>query len=164
MDKKEFEILFQKISPKLLSIARNFSLISDVEPEDVVQDTFIALWELSQDNYQIRNVEALAIKITKNICVSHYRKAHMETNSLIHDNYLGGTEATILTDREDLKNIRKSVYSVLTESQRKYLYLRNEEGMTLEEIAEITGRPKTSIKTTISAARKQILNLLKKYL
>ena len=42
--------------------------------------------------------------------------------------------------------------------------MRNNEGMTLDEIAEITGKPKTSIKSTISAARKQMLNLIEKYL
>ena len=42
--------------------------------------------------------------------------------------------------------------------------MRNNEGMTLDEIAEITGKPKTSIKSTISAARKQMLNFIEKYL
>ena len=42
--------------------------------------------------------------------------------------------------------------------------MRNDEGMTLEEIAEVTGKPKTSIKSTISAARKQMLELIKKQL
>ena len=49
-------------------------------------------------------------------------------------------------------------------SQKEYLHLRNDEGKTLDEIAEITGKPKTSIKSTISAARKQMLNLIKKQL
>lgn len=164
MEKEEFEILSIRIRPKLLSVARNFALVSGMEADDVVQEALIILWELTQEDYHMRNVEALAIKITKNICVSHYRKVHIETCSLIHDNYMGGTEATILTDREDLRTIRKSIYASLTKSQREYLHLRNDKRMTLEEIAEITGKPKTSIKTTISTARKQMLNLIKKYL
>ncbi len=164
MEKEEFEILLKKIRPKLLSVARNFALVSGIEADDVVQETLIALWELAQQNYHIRNIEALAIKITKNICVSHYRKVHIDTNSLVQDNYMGGTEATVLTDRNDLIVIRNSIYASLTKSQREYLHLRNEEGLTLEEIAEITGKPKTSIKSTISAARKQMLNLITKYL
>lgn len=74
---------------------------------------------------------------------------------------MGGTEATILTDVEDLKKIRKSIYATLTNTQREYLHLRNEEGMSLDEMANLTGKPKTSIKSTISSARKQMLNLLK---
>ena len=164
MEKKDFEILIIKIRPKLLSVARNFALVSGIEADDVVQEALMALWELAQENYNMRNVEALAIKITKNICVSHYRKVHVDTHSLEHDNYIGGIEATVLTDIEDLKAIRKSIYATLTNSQREFLQLKNDEGKTLEEIAEITGKPKTSIKTTISSARRQILNLIEKYL
>lgn len=86
MEKKDFEILIIKIRPKLLSVARNFALVSGIEADDVVQEALMALWELAQENYNMRNVEALAIKITKNICVSHYRKVHVDTHSLEHDN------------------------------------------------------------------------------
>lgn len=164
MEKIEFEILTKRIRPKLLSVARNFTLASGMETDDVVQEALMNLWELMEQDYPIRDAEALAIRITKNICVSHYRKVHLDTQSLVHDNYIGGTEATVLTDKEDLRKIRKSIYGTLTMSQKEYLHLRNDEGKTLDEIAEITGNPKTSIKSTISAARKQMLNLIKKQL
>ena len=164
MEKIEFEILTKRIRPKLLSVARNFTLASGLETDDVVQEALMNLWELMEQDYPIRDAEALAIRITKNICISHYRKVHLDTQSLVHDNYIGGTEATVLTDKEDLRKIRKSIYGTLTMSQKEYLHLRNDEGKTLDEIAEITGKPKTSIKSTISAARKQMLNLIKKQL
>lgn len=164
MRKEDFEILSIRLRPKLLSLTRNFALSSEIEADDMVQEALIALWELVEQNYPMRDAEALAIKITKNICVSHYRKVHLDTQSLIHDNYVGGTEATVLTDRDDLRAIRKSIYASLTKTQREYLHLRNDEGMTLDEIAEMKGRPKTSIKSTLSAARKQMLNLINKQL
>ena len=164
MEKEEFEILSKKIRPNLLSLVRNFVLPSGIEPDDIVQEALLNLWELVEQNYPIRNAEALGIKMTKNICVSYYRKAHLETQSLTHDNYVGGIEATVLTDTEDLKAIRKSIYGTLTMTQKEYLHLRNDEGMTLDEIAEATGKPKTSIKSTLSSARKQMLNLIKQQL
>ncbi len=164
MEKIEFEILAKRIRPKLLSVARNFTLASGMETDDVVQEALMNLWDLMDQDYPIKDAEALAVRITKNICVSHYRKVHLDTQSLVHDNYIGGTEATILTDKEDLRKIRKSIYGTLTMTQKEYLHLRNDEGKTLDEIAEITGKPKTSIKSTISAARKQMLNLIKKQL
>ena len=164
MRKEDFEILSIRLRPKLLSLTRNFALSSEIEADDMVQEALIALWELVEQNYPMRDAEALAIKITKNICVSHYRKVHLDTQSLIHDNYVGGTEATVLTDRDDLRAIRKSIYTSLTKTQREYLHLRNDEGKTLDEIAEITGKPKRSIKTTLSSARKQMLNLIKNQL
>lgn len=164
MEKTDFEILSEKLRPKLLSVARNFAYASGIEAEDVVQEALIALWNITLQGQEVRNIEAMATRITKNICVSHYRRIHLDTQSLLHDNYIGGSEATLLTDMEDLRTIKKSIYASLTNTQKEYLRMRNDEGMTLEEIAEVTGKPKTSIKSTISAARKQMLELIKKQL
>ena len=164
MEKEKLELLLRKIRGQLLGIVRSFALPTGVEAEDVVQETQIALWELAEKGYPIRDAEALAIKIAKNICVAHHRKAHLELQALTHDNYIGGTEATVLTDRADLRQIQQRLYSTLTPTQREYLHLRNEEGLSLDEMAQATGKPKTSIKSTLSQARKQMLDLIKKQL
>ena len=161
MEKDRFDILSRKVRGKLLALARSFALPSGVEPDDVVQEAMIALWELTEQGYPMKDTEAMAIRLTKNICVEHYRKAHLELQALTHDNYLGGTEATVLTDREDLRRIQESIYGSLTTTQREYLHLRNDEGLSLDEIATRTGKPKTSIKSTLSKARKQMLELIK---
>ena len=161
MEKDRFDILSRKVRGKLLALARSFALPSGVEPDDVVQESMIALWELTEQGYPMKDTEAMAIRLTKNICVEHYRKAHLELQALTHDNYLGGTEATVLTDREDLRRIQESIYGSLTTTQREYLHLRNDEGLSLDEIATRTGKPKTSIKSTLSKARKQMLELIK---
>ena len=161
MEKDRFDILSRKVRGKLLALARSFALPSGVEPDDVVQEAMIALWELTEQGYPMKDTEAMAIRLTKNICVEHYRKAHLELQALTHDNYLGGTEATVLTDREDLKRIQESIYGALTTTQREYLHLRNDEGLSLDEIATRTGKPKTSIKSTLSKARKRMLELIK---
>ena len=36
MEKKDFEILIIKIRPKLLSVARNFALVSAIEADDLL--------------------------------------------------------------------------------------------------------------------------------
>lgn len=95
MNKNEFDILSQRIRPKLVSLARNFTSVSGgIEAEDIVQESLLALWELSEHGYPIKDTESLAIKITKNTCVSHYRRNRLDTQSLNHDNYIGGMEAT----------------------------------------------------------------------
>ena len=164
MEKDRFDVLSKRVRGKLLALAQSFTLPSGVEPDDVVQEAMIALWELTEQGYPIKDSEAMAIRLTKNICVNHYRKEHLKEQALTHDNFLGGIEATILTDSEDLKRIQKSVYSSLTTTQREYLHLRNDEGLSLDEIALRTGKPKTSIKSTLSKARKHMLEQIKGHL
>ena len=67
MEKDEFEKLSIKLRPKLLSLARNFALSSEMEADDVVQEAMMALWELVELDYPVRDAEALAVKITKNL-------------------------------------------------------------------------------------------------
>ena len=50
----------------------------------------------------------------------------------------------------------------LTDSQRQLLALRNEDGLSLDEIAAATGRPKASIKVALSTARKHMQEQMKK--
>lgn len=153
--------------------------------EDVVQEALVTLWRLAEEGYPIRDAEGLAVKITKNLVVAKCRRQKLKTVSLSggrggsgsgNGNGLGGKmseremevaggePATVLTDARDREMIREKLYGTLTETQRKYLELRNELGLSLDEIAEATGRPKASIKTSISTARKQLLEQLKKEL
>ena len=57
MEKTDFEILSEKLRPKLLSVARNFAYASGIEAEDVVQETLIALWNITLQGQEVRNIE-----------------------------------------------------------------------------------------------------------
>lgn len=74
----------------------------------------------------------------------------------------GGFPATERTDRDDIEAVRERLYSTLSKTQRQYMEMRNGKGMSLDEISAATGRPKSSIKVTISAARRQLLEKLEK--
>lgn len=58
MGKEEFEILTKNIQRKLLSVARNFPLPSEIEADDVVQEALLALWKLVEQDYPIKDAES----------------------------------------------------------------------------------------------------------
>lgn len=58
MGKEEFEILTENIRRKLLSVARNFPLLSEIEADDVVQEALLALWEVVEQDYPIKDAES----------------------------------------------------------------------------------------------------------
>ncbi|HBH08197.1 MAG TPA: hypothetical protein DDX40_02185, partial [Rikenellaceae bacterium] len=76
--------------------------------------------------------------------------------------YPGGLLASAATDQNDDAVLRRDLLNHLTESQRECVILRNEEELSLDEIATRTGKPKTSVKTNISVARRRMLEELKK--
>lgn len=147
-------------------IARRFADSSGMsdETEDIVQESLVTFWQLSEEGYPIRDAEALLVKITKNNCVAHYRKRKLRLQPLQNIDFVGGSSASDIVDTDDASKITETLFDSLTSTQRKYLKMRNDDGLSLDEIATITGSPKASIKTTISVARKQMLELLKRQL
>ena len=155
----DFENNIKNLAPKLERIVTGFisATNSKAEVEDIVQESLIALWELNSKGYEIRNVEALAIKITKNICVAHYRKQRIATVD-IDDYVLAGELGTAdSVEESDNEVLVTDLLAHLTPTERALIQMRNNEGLSLDEIAEVTGKPKTSIKTTLSNARRKLL-------
>ena len=158
MTEQEFAYLSDRIRGKLTALARRFNRAAgcDADAEDIVQDALLTLWQLSEKGYPIRDAEALAVKITKTRCVERYRRQHIRFEPLEDLSIAGGVSASSGVEELDIKTIRGFVQRNLTDSQRQLLALRNEDGLSLDEIAAATGRPKSSIKVMLSAARKRM--------
>ena len=152
MTEQEFAYLSDRIRGKLTTLARRFNRAAglETEAEDIVQDALLTLWQLSEKGYPVRDAEALAVKLTKTRCVERYRRQHIRFEPLADQPVPGGYSATSDTDETDIRTIRGFV-------QRNLLNLRNEQGLSLDEIAAATGRPKGSIKVALSTARKKMM-------
>lgn len=159
MTEQEFAYLSDRIRGRLTALARRFNRASgmDAEAEDIVQDALVTLWQLAEKGYPFRDAEALAVKLTKTRCVERYRRQHIRFEPLSDQLVPGGYSATSDTDENDIRTIRGFVQRNLTDSQRNLLHLRNEQGLSLDEIAAATGRPKGSVKVALSTARKKML-------
>ena len=158
MTEQEFISLSDRIRGRLIALARRFNRAAgcDGEAEDAVQDALVTLWLLSQKGYPIRDAEALAVKITKTCCVERYRRRHIRFEPITDRQLAGSSAASSGTDRMDIETIRSFVQRDLTDSQRQLLELRNEQGLSLDEIATVTGRPKSSVKVSLSTARPRL--------
>ena len=163
MTVQEFSYLTNRIRGKLMTLVQRFNRSSgrEEDEEDIVQDALMTLWQLSEKGYPIKDAEALAVKITKTLCVERYRRRHIQFELLEDQPIPGGLSATARTEARDIETIRSIVQKDLTANQRQLLNLRNEEGLSLDEIATATGRPKGSIKVALSTARKKMKEKLK---
>lgn len=164
MTRVEFEHTVSGMRGRLLGVARRFTKASGlaVDGEDIVQDALTELWQLFECGYPIQNVEALAVKITKTVCVRHYRKRKIQTISIDGADYPGGFMASERVDIQESLRLRNTLWGQLNDTQKKYLEMKGEQEMSLDEIAAATGRPKSSVKATISQARKMMFEQLKK--
>ena len=164
MTEQEFAYLSDRIRSKLIALARRFNRASGcgADAEDIVQDALVTLWLLAKKGYPIRDAEALAVKITKTCCVERYRRQHIRFEPMEDLSIAGSISTSSGMEEMDMETIRGIVQRGLTDSQRKLLVLRHDDGLSLDEIAAVTGRPKTSIKVALSAARKKMMERYKK--
>ena len=159
----DIESIIYDLAPKLERIVIRFisSTNSRAEVEDIVQESLITLWELNSKGYEIQNVEALAIKITKNICVAHYRKQRIATLDINDNMLVGDTGTSDSIEEAENEVIIANLFNHLTPTERELVQMRNSQGLSLDEIAEVTGKPKNSIKVTLSKARRKLLARMK---
>lgn len=163
MTQQEFGHIARVHSGRLKALARRFCRASDmaVSEDDVVQEALMAFWNLSEKGYPVRNAEAVLVKITKNICISHYRKRHIATEPIVSDSYAGGFSASEGIDSQDAGRLSDELYGVLTPLEREFMRLREETGWTLDEMAARTGKGKNVIKALLSKARRKMREILK---
>ena len=159
--KRSLDIELAAVRPKVLALARKFFRASGLagDPEDVVQDVLLRLWEARCRGDEIRNVEAWAMAAAKNCCVSLWRKARKETILPLRDEFVASHTATgRIEEEEAVASVSKALETI--PSATLYLLRLRAKGLSLDEMAVVTGRPKGSIKSSISAARKEIMKTI----
>ena len=163
MTVREFDLFATRIRGKLVALASRFVRTSGIaeEAEDLVQESLSTLWGMLEKGYPVRDAEAMAVRITKTRCIDHYRRQHFRTQPILQDHLEGGLSAMRGIEESEAEMLRNRLYARLSSSQRTLLTLRGVEGLSLDEIAATTGRPKGSIKASLSMARKQLLDYLK---
>lgn len=150
-----------KIRPRMMKIALDF-FQNQEDAEDTVQEVLLRMWlrdGLPNDNY-----EALAVRATKNVCVSMWRKQklrRMETIDTDNDTSMdsGSSDSQVLT-QEQAQRIEQAI-SRLPRSEQRLIRLKQEADLEADEIAVITGIPVRSVRSMISSARHKLLKLLK---
>jgi len=164
-DNEAWEMLVRKYSKRIFNLAYQFSGIYE-EAEDMTQEIFLKLFKsLRQYNFKA-NFEAWFIKLAKNHCIDHYRKSKCEKLKRINFNDLERLLSNNSNPEDDLlrKEKLKIVFNGLKNLSpeiRMVIILRDIQGMSYEEIAQIMELPLGTIKSRINRGRIQLAENLK---
>ena len=148
----------------MLKVALDFFESHD-DAEDAVQEAMLQLWRYCEHIDASRNVEALAVKVAKNCCVSMYRKQHQPTSDIDSRRMRqmeGNDSPQQLLEAADVQRMLSETVALLKPRERQLFEMRAVEGLSTEEIAAETDIPKTSVAAMVSAARKKVFTELKR--
>jgi len=137
-----FEKLYIKYKKKLCWYC--FSILSDLEAsEDLVQDTFIKVWETRQSVHSQQSFSSYLFAIVHNKAVTYIRR--LQAEKTIIEQWL--TEEYSMPDESTMTGIISDEYELFFEKaienlppKRKLVFqLSREEGLSHKEIAERLG-------------------------
>lgn len=165
MDRTTFEQTAARLRPLILRVGRDFFGSAD-DAEDVAQETLLQLWRYCQQLDEGRNVEALAVRVAKNCCVNMKRRQHLtlvrETDSMSETNPTPHLSPHEEVEREEgLKALDEAIRQ-LQPRERQLFEMRQQGGLSTEEIALQTGIAKASVQSMVAMARKKVFNEMKR--
>ena len=154
MNTNLFKETFVPYHQKLYRIA--FRILRDEgNAEDIVQETYIKLWERRKEMQHIENKEAYAVIILRNTCLDFLRKKKAYLSDFefdVRDDYSVSKEVEL---RDEIRHVQDLI-NLLPPQQRLVMQLKHWDEYTDEEIEEATGMSQINIRVTLSRARKTI--------
>ena len=153
---KELEKVIVGMRRRLMDEARRFLRNQD-EAEDTVQDVVLKLWTMRDRLGDYRSVEAMAVVITRHLCLSRKRdygkcldlQALKETTG-------SGSPEQLLIGRETERRLLELI-DTLPDRQQAILRMKHVDGMETDEIAALTGMTADSVRQNLSRARRNIM-------
>lgn len=131
------------------------------DAEDIVQEVFLKLWATRTELAKYRNIRALSVEMTKNLCLNKLNEAQAKTvsleNSIVPEKNLSTPHHKL--EEKDRLDAALDIIEELPELQRLILKMKHIEGYEVREIAEITGGTEESVRMNLSRARKKVREL-----
>lgn len=168
-DFRNFRKVVASASPFSFSVA--FRMLGDEDAaKDIVQETMIILWEKMGKIRTPGAFKTWLYRITINKCYDHLRKkkinkeirADEKTWNFISDHIAGGNITEL--ENKEIAQIMNMLTERLSPKQKAVFIMTDLEEMTSDQISEITGMSRRNIKSNLHYARKNISEMVEKYL
>ena len=161
MTRQEYEHIVPELRPRLKNIGRQFFGNEGIA-EDIAQETLMRLWMLHERIASLTDIEPLAVRMAKNLCVSEWRKQKVRQGKDLE------VELPALEDiqhdmelKEEIKRLCQAV-SQLKPAEQRLFRMRHEAEMDIQQISAMTGIGARSISAILSTAKRKLQEILTK--
>ena len=158
MKKVSFRNDVLPLKNELFRLALRITL-NRVEAEDIVQDTLIKVCNRSFEWESIDSIEAFSLTVCRNLSLDRLRKKENSNDSLEDVNIAEPVASSNPQDRmiqEDRVSLVRQIIDSLPEKQRSCMQLRDFEGKSYKEIAQVLDITEEQVKVNIFRARQMV--------
>lgn len=154
---KAFEAIYNRYAGKLYNFVMTISHGDRYMAEEIVQSTFIKLWEVRQEINPDKSLLSFLSTIAKNMLFNKYQRKTIEflyQKFIMNEQkeYHNQTENEI--DRKWLENFVDELIDQLPPARRKIFILRKKNDLSTKEIAEVMNVSVSTVETQLSLAMK----------
>jgi RNA polymerase sigma-70 factor (ECF subfamily) len=142
----------------------------DDRAKDIVQDSMVTIWQKLEKIKTAGVYKTWMYRIVVNKCYDELRKRKRNPEFVTDDmtwelisNKISEAPSEVLENMETAKII-SVLTGMLSTKQKAVFVLSDLEGMSNDEVSEITGISKTAVKANLYHARKCISEKIKKYI
>ncbi len=128
------------------------------DAEDIMQELMIKIWNRMEQFNEIENKEAWCMTVTRNMAIDKTRNKKASSHDISEFHHLRDSDETQdkkMEDAERFGNIMALV-NQLPEKQRIIIHLRDVEGYSYQEIADMTESTLDFVKVSLHRARKTL--------
>lgn len=145
------------LKDKLYRLALRITFDS-AEAEDIVQDTMIRVWNKRDEWTQFDSIEAYCLTVARNLAIDRSQKLESQNVELTSETQ--EMPDTLTPDRayeqdEQLRLVHHLI-NELPEKQRTIVQLRDIEGKSYKEIADVLQLTEEQVKVNLFRARQRI--------
>jgi RNA polymerase sigma-70 factor, ECF subfamily len=162
-DREAFDNFFRWGYPKLVRYAIGF-MGEQPAACDIVQDSFVALWQKRRKIDPDRSLKAFLYRIVRNNCLNHLRdQANTLVDTEIVHQETSVSEEAAETANESLEIKFREWIDALPDRQREAFELSRFEGLEHDEIAEVMEISPKTVNNHIVAALQQLRLVYEEY-
>ena len=168
-DQNAFRMLVDNYAEFAFSVA--FRIMNDEdESKDVVQESFIIIWKKIEGFNPQNNFSNWLYRIIVNRCYDALRKkkreplVHPDDSNWNMQGLFSDDAADKNMDNKEIGRLIRRLTDRLSNKQKIVFVLSELEGLSREDISEITGLSRDAIKSNLFHARQKIGKLIEKYI
>jgi RNA polymerase sigma factor (sigma-70 family) len=161
-DDKAFERLYERHVRDVYRYAAAM-LGAAADAEDVTQTTFLNAYRAFKSGTRPEKPQSWLIAIAHNVCRQRFRQSQRRPHEVAFDERVGEGEAAAESTAPSAEDLRRAL-SELPPNQRAAIVMRELEGCSYAEIAEVLGTTVSALETLLFRARRALREQLEEQL
>lgn len=162
LTREKFERMIPELYPRLHRAMRAYLHGSNLDAEDVLQETFLKAYRKYDSFSGTSGVYTWLYTIARNVCIDHFRKnKHDKSRAFqsVEEYHIPSTQKDDVS--EEIRLLRTAI-AKLPDDLRELVIMKSVDEMGYREISEITGVNEQTLKSRMMKARHLLAISMKK--